>query len=95
MRTTNDVKGWHTHLANHAGLSISSKGLNLYILLKFLYEEVIQVDIYTKMLAQFGAEFVVRSPRTLLAKVGVGALGRRGSVACAWHCCQSTTYAMR
>ena len=52
MRTTNDVKGWHTHLANHAGLSISSKGLNLYILLKFLYEEAIQVDIYTKMLEQ-------------------------------------------
>ena len=52
MRTTNDVKGWHTHLANHAGLSISSKGLNLYILLKFLYEEAIQVDIYTKMLGQ-------------------------------------------
>ena len=52
MRTTNDVKGWHTHLPNHAGLSISSKGLNLYILLKFLYEEAIQVDIYTKMLEQ-------------------------------------------
>ena len=52
MRTTNDVKGWHTHLTNHAGLNISSKGLNLYILLKFLYEEAIQVDIYTKMLEQ-------------------------------------------
>ena len=52
MRTTNDVEGWHTHLANHAGLSISSKGLNLYILLEVLYEEAIQVDIYTKMLEQ-------------------------------------------
>ena len=52
VRTTNDVKGWHTHLPNHAGLSISSKGLNLYILPKFLYEEAIQVDIYTKMLEQ-------------------------------------------
>ena len=52
VRTTNDVKGWHTHLTNHAGLNISSKGLNLYILLKFLYEEAIQVDIYTKMLEQ-------------------------------------------
>ena len=52
MRTTNDVKGRHTHLANNAGLSISSKGLNLYILLKFLYEEAIQVDIYTKRLEQ-------------------------------------------
>ena len=52
MRTTNEVKGRHKHLANHAGLSISSKGLNPYILLKFLYEEAIQVDIYTKMLEQ-------------------------------------------
>ena len=52
MRTTNDVEGWHTHLANHARLSISSKGLNLYILLEVLYEEAIQVDIYTKMLEQ-------------------------------------------
>ncbi len=52
MRTTNDVKGWNTHLANYAGHSISSKGLNLYILLKFLYEEAMQVDIYTKMLEQ-------------------------------------------
>jgi hypothetical protein len=52
VRTTNDVEGWHTHLANHAGLSISSKGLNLYILLEVLYEEAIQVDIYTKMLEQ-------------------------------------------
>ncbi len=52
MRTTNDVKGWHTNLANHSGLSISSKGLNLYILLKFLYKEPIQVDIYIKIFEQ-------------------------------------------
>ncbi|EFX61650.1 hypothetical protein DAPPUDRAFT_338577 [Daphnia pulex] len=52
VRTTNDVEGWHTHLANHAGLRISSRGLNLYILLEVLNEEAVQVDLYTKMLEQ-------------------------------------------
>jgi hypothetical protein len=46
------VEGWHSHLANHACLKKSSRGLNLYTLLEVLYEEVIQVDMYTRMLEQ-------------------------------------------
>jgi hypothetical protein len=46
------VEGWHTHLANYVFLKISSRGLNLYTLLKVLYEEAIQVDMYTRMLEQ-------------------------------------------
>ncbi|KAK4024417.1 hypothetical protein OUZ56_009839 [Daphnia magna] len=34
VQTTNDVEGWQTHLANYAGLMISSRGINLYILLE-------------------------------------------------------------
>ena len=46
------MEGWHSHLANHACLKKSSRGLNLYTLLEVLYEEVIQVDMYTRMLEQ-------------------------------------------
>jgi hypothetical protein len=43
------VEGWHTHLANYACLKISSRDLNLYTLLEVLYEEAIQVDMYTRL----------------------------------------------
>jgi len=46
------MEGWHTYLANHACLKISSRGLNLYTLPEVLYEEAIQVDMYTRMLDQ-------------------------------------------
>ncbi|EFX78707.1 hypothetical protein DAPPUDRAFT_105073 [Daphnia pulex] len=52
VRTTNDVEGWHTHLANHACLKISSRGLNLYTLLEVLYDDAIKVDMYTRMLEE-------------------------------------------
>ena len=39
-------------MANSAGLRISSKGINLYILLELLHTEAIQVDLFTKMLQQ-------------------------------------------
>ncbi|KAK4024367.1 hypothetical protein OUZ56_009789 [Daphnia magna] len=42
VQTTNYVDGWHTHLAFYAGLRISSRGFNLYILLDVFYEEAIQ-----------------------------------------------------
>ena len=39
-------------MANSAGLRISSKGINLHILLELLHVEAIQVDLFTKMLQQ-------------------------------------------
>jgi hypothetical protein len=55
--------GWRAYLTGMSlwhvveEISIDTRGharssLHLYILLKFLYEEAIQVDIYTKMLGQ-------------------------------------------
>ena len=43
VRTTNDVEGWHIHMAKHAGLKTCATGLNLYILFEVLYEEAVQV----------------------------------------------------
>lgn len=46
------MEEWHTHLANHACLKKSSRGINLYTILEVLYEEALQVEMCARMLEQ-------------------------------------------